>query len=110
MVCELGPRLGRVWKGLWRSDYHGGVFLEHHDGSLQGARPRVGLAEGNYQMVALAETEPSALRVHQVSKSFPAADDLLKRRQAPSNISLFLAPGELVSLRMSSMASRSIRS
>jgi len=49
-------------------------------------------------MVALAETEPSSLRVHQVSKSFPAPDDPLTRRQALSNISLSIAPGELVSL------------
>jgi ABC-type sugar transport system ATPase subunit len=49
-------------------------------------------------MVALAETEPSSLRVQQVSKSFPAPDDLLTRRQAPSNISLSLTAGELVSL------------
>jgi len=49
-------------------------------------------------MVALAETEASSLRVHEVSKSFPAPDDSLTRRQALSNISLSIAPGELVSL------------
>ena len=49
-------------------------------------------------MVALAETEPSSLRVHQVSKSFPAPDDPLARQQALSGISLSIAPGELVSL------------
>src|SRR5256885_12528005 len=49
-------------------------------------------------MVALAETEASSLRVHEVSKSFPAPDDPLTRRQALSNISLSIAPGELVSL------------
>jgi ABC-type nitrate/sulfonate/bicarbonate transport system ATPase subunit len=49
-------------------------------------------------MVALAETEPSSLRVQQVSKSFPAPDDPLARRQALNNISLSIAPGELVSL------------
>jgi ABC-type nitrate/sulfonate/bicarbonate transport system ATPase subunit len=49
-------------------------------------------------MVALAETEPSSLRVQQVSKSFPAPDDPLRRRQALSKISLLIAPGELVSL------------
>ena len=49
-------------------------------------------------MVALAETEASSLRVHEVSKSFPAPDDPFTRRQALSNISLSIAAGELVSL------------
>ena len=49
-------------------------------------------------MVAVAETDPSSLRVQNVSKSFPAPDDPLTRRQALSNISLSIAPGELVSL------------
>jgi len=49
-------------------------------------------------MVALAETEPSSLRVQQVSKSFQAPDDPLTCRQALSDISLSIAPGELVSL------------
>jgi sulfonate transport system ATP-binding protein len=49
-------------------------------------------------MVAVAETGPSSLRVQDVSKSFPAPDDPLTRRQALSNISLSIAPGELVSL------------
>jgi ABC-type nitrate/sulfonate/bicarbonate transport system ATPase subunit len=49
-------------------------------------------------MVAPAEIEPSSVRVQQVSKSFPLPDDLLTRRQALSDISLSLAPGELVSL------------
>src|SRR5213593_867427 len=49
-------------------------------------------------MVALAETEASSLRVHEVSKSFPAPDDPFARRLALSNISLSIAAGELVSL------------
>jgi ABC-type nitrate/sulfonate/bicarbonate transport system ATPase subunit len=49
-------------------------------------------------MVAVAELELSSLRVQQVSKSFPAPDDPLTRRQALSDISLSIAPGELVSL------------
>jgi ABC-type nitrate/sulfonate/bicarbonate transport system ATPase subunit len=49
-------------------------------------------------MVALAETEASSLRVHEVSKSFPAPDDPFTLRQALSNISLSIAAGELVSL------------
>jgi len=49
-------------------------------------------------MVAVAETEPSSLRIQQVSKGFPAPDDPLTRRQALSDISLSIAPGELVSL------------
>ena len=49
-------------------------------------------------MVAVAETAPSSLSVQDVSKSFPAPDDPLTRRQALSDISLSIAPGELVSL------------
>ena len=49
-------------------------------------------------MVALAQNEPSSLRVREVSKSFPSPDDPLTGRQALSNISLSIAPGELVSL------------
>src|ERR1700757_3529835 len=49
-------------------------------------------------MVALTETEASSLRVHEVSKSFPAPDDPFARREALSNISLSIAAGELVSL------------
>src|SRR5881296_3751510 len=49
-------------------------------------------------MVAVAQTEPSSLRVQQISKSFPAPDDPLTRRQALSDISLSIAAGELVSL------------
>jgi ABC-type nitrate/sulfonate/bicarbonate transport system ATPase subunit len=49
-------------------------------------------------MVALAQTESSSLRVQQVSKSFPAPDNPLTSRQALGNISLSIAPGELVSL------------
>jgi ABC-type nitrate/sulfonate/bicarbonate transport system ATPase subunit len=49
-------------------------------------------------VVALAQTESSSLRVQQVSKSFPAPDNPLTSRQALSNISLSIAPGELVSL------------
>src|SRR5207247_10391312 len=49
-------------------------------------------------MVAVAETEPCSPRVQNRSKSLPAPDDPLTRRQALSNISLSIAPGELVSL------------
>jgi ABC-type nitrate/sulfonate/bicarbonate transport system ATPase subunit len=49
-------------------------------------------------MVALAQNEPSSLRVREVSKSFPVPDDPLTQRQAVRNISLSIAAGELVSL------------
>ena len=49
-------------------------------------------------MVALAQNEPSSLRVQEVSKSFSVPDDPLTQRQALRNTSLSLAPGELVSL------------
>ena len=49
-------------------------------------------------MVAPLEIEASSVRVQQVSKSFPLPDDPLNRREALNDISLSLAPGELVSL------------
>src|SRR5262249_37597840 len=49
-------------------------------------------------MVALPEAVPSSLPGQQVSKSFQAPDDPLTHRQALNNISLSIAPGELVSL------------
>jgi ABC-type nitrate/sulfonate/bicarbonate transport system ATPase subunit len=47
-------------------------------------------------MVAVAEA--SSLRLQDVSKSFPLPDDPLTRRAALQNVSLSLAPGELVAL------------
>jgi ABC-type nitrate/sulfonate/bicarbonate transport system ATPase subunit len=49
-------------------------------------------------MVALADNEPSSLRIREVSKSFPAPDDPLTQRQALKDISLSITDGELVSL------------
>jgi ABC-type nitrate/sulfonate/bicarbonate transport system ATPase subunit len=49
-------------------------------------------------VVAVAEGKASSLRVHEVSKSFPAPDDPLARHAALQNVSLSLAAGELVSL------------
>lgn len=49
-------------------------------------------------MVAQSATEASSLRVHEVSKSFPAADDPLVRPLALDRVSLSLGAGELVSL------------
>jgi ABC-type nitrate/sulfonate/bicarbonate transport system ATPase subunit len=49
-------------------------------------------------MVVPAESEASSVQVQKVSKSFPAPDDPLTRRQALSTISLSIAPGEFVSL------------
>jgi ABC-type nitrate/sulfonate/bicarbonate transport system ATPase subunit len=49
-------------------------------------------------MVALAATEASALRIRDVSKSFPVPDDPVTRRGALETVSLSVAAGELVSL------------
>ena len=49
-------------------------------------------------MVAMAQNESATLRVRAVSKSFPTVDDPLTQRQALKDISLSIAPGELVSL------------
>src|SRR5439155_522901 len=97
----LGPRLGGVWKGIWRSYYHGGVFLYYHDCSLQGARSRVGLAEGSYQMVAVSEPaaiEASSLRVRRASKYFAAINGAAVGGLALDKVSLFVSAGELVSV------------
>jgi ABC-type nitrate/sulfonate/bicarbonate transport system ATPase subunit len=56
------------------------------------------LAKGGDQVVAVAEAEASSLRLHEVSKSFPSPDDPLARHAALQNVSLSLAPGDLVSL------------
>src|SRR4029453_5736858 len=101
MVCELGPRLGGVWQGLWRSYYHGWVFLKHHDCSFQGARPRACLAKGSYQMVAVSEPaaiEASSLRVRGASKYFAAVDGAAVGALALDRVSLFVSAGELVSI------------
>ncbi|MEY2547299.1 MAG: sulfonate transport system ATP-binding protein [Verrucomicrobiota bacterium] len=49
-------------------------------------------------MVALAAAESAALSLRGISKSFAAPDDPLTRRLVLSDISLSLAPGELVAL------------
>ena len=49
-------------------------------------------------MVAVAAAEASALRVREVSKSFPAPDNAVARRLALDAVSISLAAGELVSL------------
>ena len=49
-------------------------------------------------VTAAALTEGSSLRVVDVSKHFPAADDEEGRTQALENVSLSIGPGELVSL------------
>src|SRR5262245_61047888 len=101
MVCELGTGLGGVWKSLWRSNYHGRVFLKHHDGTLQGARSRACLAERSYQMVAAAGSvtiEASSLRIRDASKYFAAVNGAAVGGLALDKVSLFVSAGELVSI------------
>src|SRR5439155_2959727 len=97
-----GARLGRIRKSLCRSRDHGRVLLHHHDPAVQGARPRVGVAERSHQMVVPAAsgalTEGSSLRVEKVSKHFPAPEPFGGRTHALDNVSLSIAAGELVSL------------
>ncbi len=49
-------------------------------------------------MVAVAATEGSSLRAHEVSKSFPSPDNPLARRRALDAVSISVAAGELVSI------------
>jgi sulfonate transport system ATP-binding protein len=77
---------------------HGGFLFHHHDLALQSARPGVGLAKRDDQVVAIAATEASSLCVREIRKSFPAPDDPLARRLALDGVSLSLAAGELISL------------
>src|SRR5215472_8595367 len=101
MVSELGSGLGGVWESVWRSGYHGRVFLKHYDSTLQGTRSRVSLAKGSYQMVAVSEPvaiEGSSLRVRGASKYFPAVDGAAVGALALDGVSLFVSAGELVSI------------
>src|SRR5690348_9273424 len=96
MVRELGARLGGIRQSLRSTRHHGRVLFDHHDGALQSARSRAGLAEGSHQVVVAAEA--SSLRAVQVSKTFARADDESQRRLALDSVSLQVEAGELVSL------------
>src|SRR2546423_488820 len=102
MVCKLGAGMGRIWEGLCRADYHGGVFLHYNDDALQGPRPDAGLAEGSNQMVSMPANpgigEGAPLRVLGVKKDFPTPDQPQVRTHALDGVSLSVAAGELVSL------------
>src|SRR6266480_7931026 len=98
LVCQLGAGLGRIWQSLCRPYHHGRLLLNHHDSSVQSARPRARLAKRRDQMVALAENEASSLGIREIRKSFPVPDDPLLRRLVLDGISFSLAAGELVSL------------
>src|SRR5690348_7389688 len=96
MVRELGPGLGRIWKGFCRPGHHGRVLLHHHDYFVQGERPDAGLAKRGDQMVTVSEA--SALDIRDITKSFPVPENPASRRSALQNVSLSLGPGELVAL------------
>src|SRR5205085_11929660 len=98
LVRELGPGLGRIRKSFCGARHHGRVFFHHHDGALQSARSRPGLAKGSHQMVAAIANEASALQVREVTKSFPLPEDPAARRLALDAVSLAMPAGELASL------------
>ena len=71
---SLGARLGGIWQGLRRAGHHGRVLLDDHDGALQSARPRAGLAKGSHQMVtapATCDAEGVLAAASRCDKSFP---------------------------------------
>src|SRR6266480_3010643 len=90
--------MGGVRQSFRRARHNGRFFLHYHDHVIQSSRSGTRLAKGSDQVVAVAEGKASSLRLHEVSKSFPAPDDPLVRHAALQNVSLSLAAGELVSL------------
>src|SRR4051812_19400647 len=102
MVCEVGSRLGGIWKSLCGFGNHGCVFLDPHDGVVQGARQGLGLAKGCYQVVMHKKNgvvnEGASLRILNVSKDFLAPDNPNVLTHALDGVSLQVAAGELVSL------------
>ena len=90
--------MGGVRQSFRRPRHNGRFFLHYHDHVIQSSRSGTRLAKGSDQVVAVAEGKASSLRLHEVSKSFPAPDDPLARHAALQNVSLSLAAGELVSL------------
>jgi ABC-type nitrate/sulfonate/bicarbonate transport system ATPase subunit len=56
------------------------------------------VAKGDDQVVTVAATEASSLRVREVRKSFPTPENPMTRRLALDAVSVSLAAGELVSL------------
>src|SRR5438270_3917498 len=90
--------MGGVRQSFRRPRHNGRFFLHYHDHVIQSSRSGTRLAKGSDQVVAVAEGKASSLRLHEVSKSFPAPDDPLARHAALRNVSLSLAAGELVSL------------
>src|SRR5205085_11440985 len=98
LVRELGARMGGIRKSFRCAHHHGRVLFDHYDRALQSARPRIGLAKRDDQMVTVAATEASSLRVREVRKSFPTPENPFMCRLALDAISVSLAAGELVSL------------
>src|SRR4029450_5418899 len=90
--------VGGVRQSFRRARHYGGFFFPPYYHPLQSARPRAGLAKRRDQMVTVAGTEASSLRLREVSKSFPVPDNVLARRLVLDGITLALAAGELVSL------------
>jgi ABC-type nitrate/sulfonate/bicarbonate transport system ATPase subunit/ABC-type nitrate/sulfonate/bicarbonate transport system permease component len=82
--------------------HHGCLFLDHHDGPVQGSRPRTCLAEGGYKMVGTlvgaVTTEGSSVSVEDVTKDFEARDRSAERTIALDAISFSVAAGEMISI------------
>src|SRR5438874_13474753 len=95
---SVGRKAGRIRQSLRRPRHHGGLLLHHHDFALQTARSSSCLAKGNNQVVMTNIAGASALRVHELCKSFPVPDAPGTTRLVLGSISFSVAAGGLVSL------------
>src|SRR4030095_10135243 len=78
-----------------------GVFLHHHDVSVQSAGPSAGVAERDHQVVAIpssVQTEGASLRFESISKDFPTLGNIHVRTLALDGVSLSVDAAELVSI------------
>src|ERR1700676_4994933 len=102
LVRKLGPGLGRIWKSVCRVNHHGSLLLDHHDGSIHGPRPGIGLAKRGHQMVGTPAggvvREGSSLGGQEVCKEFPANDRTTVQTMALDRITFGVKAAELVSI------------
>src|SRR5450830_1130158 len=109
LVSAMGPGLGRLRQYVCGADCHGNSVLQPDYLVVQGARPRIVVAERNRQMVNASLAQPLAataattsqqqtgarIDIEHVSHWFKLPNGVL---QVLDDISLSVAPGEFVAL------------